>query len=229
MRLLLLDIDGTLVRVHGAGTAAIETAVAAATGRPASTDGVSFSGRTDPNILRDVIRANDLVPEPDLVEEVTARYTEAAQEAILEENVERLPGTARFLSLLAERDDVYLALVTGNVEPVAYQKLRAAGFDQHFSVGAFGSDHATRSKLPRLAMRRATEHTGYAFSMEDTIVIGDTGRDVECAREAGALAAAVATGHPSSSDLAAFNPDLLLDSFEPPELTIQRILGIFAE
>ena len=229
MHLLLLDIDGTLVRVHGAGSAAIETAVAAVTGQPVSTDGVSFSGRTDPNIFRDVIRANDLVPEPDLIDEITTKYTEAAQNGILEENVERLPGTARFLSLLAERDDVFLALVTGNVEPVAYQKLRAAGFAHHFAVGAFGSDHATRSKLPRLAMRRATEHTGYAFSMKETLVIGDTRRDIECAREAGARSAVVATGHPSSSDLSALNPDLLLDTFEPPELTIQRILGIFAE
>jgi phosphoglycolate phosphatase-like HAD superfamily hydrolase len=65
--------------------------------------------------------------------------------------------------------------------------------------------------------------------MADTLVIGDTTRDIECARTAGAHSGVVATGHPSSSDLAALKPDLLLDSFEPPELTIQRILDIFAD
>lgn len=229
MHLLLLDIDGTLLRVHGAGTSAIETAIASVIGQPISTDGISFSGRTDPNILRDVVRENGHIPEPDLMDDITAAYTKAARNAIVEENVERLPATAELLSLLAKRDDMYLALVTGNVEPVAYQKLRAVGFAHHFSVGAFGSDHADRSRLPGLAVRRATKDTGHAFSMADTLVIGDTTRDIECAREAGAHSGGVATGHPSSSDLAALNPDLLLDTFEPPELTIQRILDIFAD
>jgi len=227
MHLLLLDIDGTLLRVHGAGASAIEKAIASVTGQPISTDGISFSGRTDPNILRDVVRENGLVPRPALMEEITATYTEAARNTIVEADVERLPGTDELLSLLSKRDDIYLALVTGNVEPVAYQKLRAVGFAHHFSVGAFGSDHATRSKLPGLAMRRATENTGHAFSMANTMVIGDTTKDIECAREAGAHSGVVATGHPSSSDLAALNPDLLLDTFEPPELTIERILSIF--
>ena len=228
MHLLLLDIDGTLLRAHGAGSSAIETAISSVTGQPISTDGISFSGRTDPNILRDVVRENGLVPNPNLMDEITATYTEAARSAIVEKDVERLPGTAEFLSLLAERDDIYLALVTGNVEPVAYQKLKAVGFAHYFSVGAFGSDHAARSKLPGLAMHRATKHTGHAFSMANTLVIGDTTRDIECARDAGAHSGVVATGHPSSSDLAARNPDLLLDTFEPPELTIERILDIFA-
>ena len=229
MNLLLLDIDGTLLRAPGAGSSAIETAIASVTGQPISSEGVSFSGRTDPNILRDVVRENGLVPDPDLMDEITARYTEVAQTAFSEEHVERLPGTEKLLSLLTERDDVYLALVTGNVEAVAYQKLRAVGFARHFTVGAFGSDHAARAKLPRLALRRATKRTGHAFSMTDTLVIGDTDRDIQCAREAGAHSGVVATGHSSSADLAPLNPDLLLDTFEPPELTIQRILDIFAE
>lgn len=229
MWLLLFDIDGTLVRADGAGAAALRSAVASVTGQPATTDGVAFAGRTDPAIFRDVLRANGLSVEPDLLNAVMEAYVEEARATLHEDNVGRLPGTASLLSLLSERDDVYLGLVTGNVEPIAFHKLRMAGLAQYFAVGGFGSDHAVRANLPSLAVQRATTHSGHAFSLNDTVVIGDTPHDVDCAREAGARAMAVSTGHPTHEELAAHTPDLLVDGFDDPENMVRRILNIFDE
>lgn len=229
MRLLLFDIDGTLLRVNGAGAVAIRRAVASITGRAATTDGVSFSGRTDPGIFRDVLRANGLDVRDDLRDAVIAAYVEEAQRTIHEGTVDRLPGSAALLSLLAAREDVFLGLVTGNVRPVALHKLETVGLAKYFTVGAFGSDHATRSKLPGLAARRARDQYGHSFSMADTLVVGDTRHDVHCARDAGAYAAAVSTGRPAHRELSALAPDLLFDTFDPPEPVVEEMLAVFAD
>jgi phosphoglycolate phosphatase-like HAD superfamily hydrolase len=225
MRLLLFDVDGTLLRANGGGETAIEQAVSTVTGKSATTDGISFSGRTDPAIFRDVLRTNGLPIRDDLLNDVLRAYVEAAREAIHPENVSRLPGAKALLTLLARRSDTFLGLVTGNVEPIAFHKLETVGLAEYFSVGAFGSDHADRSRLPPLAAKRAAEIAGHSFSLDQAIVIGDTGRDIECARAAGTRAVAVCTGRPDRSELAAATPDLLLENFENPDALVDQILG----
>ena len=199
------------------------------TGQPATTDGVSFSGRTDPDIFRDVLRANGVPEDEEVIDTVIAAYVDEAQRAIHAGNVDRLPGSASLLSLLSDRDDVFLGLVTGNVEPVAFHKLKTVGLARYFPVGAFGSDHAQRSKLPGLAVRRASAHTGHSFSPDNTLVIGDTHHDIQCAREAGAYAAAVSTGRPTHNDLSALNPDLLLQTLDNPTSVAKQILATFSD
>lgn len=226
MRLLLFDIDGTLLRVDGGGQTAIVQAVEHVTGHTVSLDNVSFSGRTDPNILRDVLTTNELPTNEDLLSEVTRVYAETAQETIHSTNVMPLTGATPLLSRLANRNDTVLGLVTGNIETVAFHKLRTAGLADHFSIGGFGSDHANRSKLPGLAVRRAAEHTGHSFSLENTVVIGDTEHDITSARRAGACAVAVSTGRPSSSDLASHEPDLLLKDFDTPNEIESQLLAV---
>lgn len=226
MRLLLFDIDGTLLRVDGGGQTAIVRAVENATGHTVSLENISFSGRTDPNIVRDVLTTNGLPATENLLSDVIRAYVEIAQETIHSENVMPLSGASPLLSRLANREDTALGLVTGNVEPIAFHKLRAAGFADHFSVGGFGSDHANRSKLPGLAARRATEQTGHAFSVENAVVIGDTGHDIVCARRAGARAVAVCTGSPSSSDLSSNDPDLLLNDLDAPTAIAEQLLAV---
>ena len=225
MRLLLFDVDGTLLRANGGGQTAIERAVTAVTGKTARTDGVSFSGRTDPAIFRDVLRANGLPVRDDLLSNVLHAYVDAAQQTIQPENVDCLPGVDRLLTLLARRSDTFLGLVTGNVEPIAFHKLKTVGLAGYFSIGAFGSDHEDRSRLPPLASERAAETAGHSFSLSEAVVIGDTGRDVDCARAAGARAVAVCTGHPSRSELAAATPDLLLENFENADDLVEQILA----
>lgn len=201
-------------------------AVSTVTGHAVSTDGVRFSGRTDPDIFRDVLDASGISDPEAVLDEVIQTYVQRAQQTIGSDDVNRLPGVRDLLTALTKRDDVYLGLVTGNVEPMSEHKLRSAGIDAHFSLGAFGSDHADRDKLPEMAMRRASAHTGHSFPPEQTIVIGDTPHDIQCARAAGAHAVAVCTGGSTRAELHPHAPDLLLDSLTPPPEIADRLLNL---
>jgi phosphoglycolate phosphatase-like HAD superfamily hydrolase len=223
---LLFDIDGTLLRVTGGVTRAAARAVSAVTGQSLSTEGVSFSGRTDPNIFRDLLRASG-VAEPDLVlDDVLAAYVEAAEETIRSGDVEILPGVRALLAALAERDDVILGLCTGNVEPVAYHKLRKADLDALFSVGAFGSDHGDRAALPALALRRLEDWSGHTLSPDQAVIVGDTQKDIACARAAGSRVVAVCTGRYGRDDLQPHAPDLLLNDLRDPQTSMEKILAL---
>ena len=223
---LLFDIDGTLLRTTGGVRRAVDHAVSTVTGQSLSTDGVSFSGRTDPHIFRDVLRASG-VPEPDAVlDEVIAAYAEAAPDTIRPAHVEVLPGVRPLLDALSNREDVFLGLLTGNVEPVAYHKLRCVGLAGPFSVGAFGSDHGDRTALPALAVRRLAARAERPLSPERAVVIGDTQNDIACARAAGSRVVAVCTGRYGRDDLRPHAPDLLLDDFRAPRACLEQILAL---
>lgn len=224
MTLLLFDVDGTLLQVNGGARRAVVRAVSAVTDQPVSVDGVSFSGRTDPNIFRDVLRANGIADPDAVLDTVLDHYVEAAQETIRPDHVTPLPGVNTLLSILADRTDVLLGLVTGNVEAVAYHKLRKADLAEYFAVGAFGSDHADRTALPRLAARRAAAHAGRSFPPARTVVIGDTRHDIRTARATGAQAVSVCTGRVARRDLSAQTPDLLFEDFQDPEEFVAQIL-----
>jgi phosphoglycolate phosphatase-like HAD superfamily hydrolase len=224
--LLLFDIDGTLLRVTDGTNRAVQHAVSSVTGRPVSTEGVSFSGRTDPEIFRDVLRASGVAdPEP-VLDEVLSTYVEAAQDAIRPDHVETLPGIPPLLSALSGREDVFLGLLTGNVEPIAYHKLRRVGLADHFGAGAFGSDHADRGRLPPVALRRASSRSGRSFTLRRTVIIGDTQHDIQCARTAGSRAVAVCTGRFARSDLQPHTPDLLFDDLRDHRAVIEQILSL---
>jgi phosphoglycolate phosphatase-like HAD superfamily hydrolase len=225
MTLLLFDIDGTLVHVNGAGRSALTRALSTLLGSPISTDGISFSGRTDPDILRAVLAHNGHEPSEATLQAALDAYEAAARKAIQPRHVRPLPGTRSLLSALSDRSDVHLGLVTGNVEPIAYHKLNAVGLDAYFSVGAFGSDHAERASLPPLALRRARQATGHAFSPEQTIVIGDTPRDVQCAQAAGVRSVAVCTGGADREALSSSAPDVLLTDLTDPAQFYDRVLN----
>jgi len=223
---LLLDIDGTLLRVTGGIRPAVAHAVSTVTGQSLSTEGVSFSGRTDPNIFRDVLLASGVTTPDAVLGDVLAAYVDEAHETIRPANVQVLPGVQSFLTALSDRDDVLLGLVTGNVEPIAYHKLRSAGLAAPFAVGAFGSDHGDRAALPALAIRRLEARTGHALPLESAIVVGDTRRDIACARAAGSRVVAVCTGHYGRDALQPHRPDLLFDDFRDHESCIERILNL---
>ncbi|MFB6230124.1 MAG: HAD hydrolase-like protein, partial [Salinibacter sp.] len=213
MRLLLFDIDGTLVRVNGRGREAVNEALSSITDHPVSLDGVPFSGRTDPAIIKAVLDHNDLPTTDTMIEEVLTTYVETMRGVLSPADVEVLPGVADLLQELHAHSDVRLGLVTGNVEPIAYEKLAVHGLDDYFSIGAFGSDHAERNRLPKLATQRATDHMGRPVRpAEHAVVVGDTPHDIECARAAGAHVVAVCTGRYGRDELSLHDPDLLLDT-----------------
>lgn len=226
MRLLLFDIDGTLVRVNGTGRTAVTRALSSLTNHRISLDRVSFSGRTDPAIFKSALSQNGLSATDAVLAEIIEAYVDAMRDALTPSDVEVLPGVRPLLSRLDDDPEVQLGLVTGNVEPIAYEKLSAHGLADYFPVGAFGSDHADRNQLPDIAIRRAADHTGHAFRAADhAVTIGDTTHDIECARAAGARAVAVCTGRYDRNELSRHDPDLLIDTLPAPETFLQRVLG----
>ena len=229
MRLLLFDLDGTLLYANGAGRQAVNEALLKVLGRPFDSADVEFSGKTDPQCLRDSMLAAGLSEDEadPLVDEAVRHYVEALPDAMPAEVVDALPGAHAVVGALIKRaeaqGDVALGLLTGNTEATAYLKLSRIGLDHAFDLGAFGSDAEDRNALPAIAARRAAERHGRAFAPEDVVVIGDTPRDVECARHFGARAVAVATGHYDRAQLAAHAPDLLLDSLEDADHVADRL------
>jgi phosphoglycolate phosphatase-like HAD superfamily hydrolase len=197
--LLLFDIDGTLlIKAAGAHADALRAALEEVWAVPdASAVKVETAGRTDPEIAR--LMLGELGVPADRIDAGMPAF----QDACAREYARRVPadlsdrvapGVPELLERLAARDDVTLSLVTGNLEPVARAKLGAAGIGHFFAPGqgGFGSDHEHRAELPAIARRRAGDHP-----REDTIVIGDTPRDIACARADGVRVVAVATGpHP---------------------------------
>jgi phosphoglycolate phosphatase-like HAD superfamily hydrolase len=118
-----------------------------------------------------------------------------------------------------------LGLVTGNIEEGARIKLLPTGLWPHFRVGAYGSDHMDRRRLPSVATRRAHSLVGYPFAPPEVVVIGDTPHDIDCARAFGAVAIAVTTGPYSRADLVADRPDFLFDDLGDVERVLAAVLG----
>ncbi len=227
VKLLLFDIDGTILKTDGLGRRLLEDMLARLCGRPISAEQVSFSGKTDPQIVREILMRNGFsASEADaLAPEALAAYVETARKAIAPRHIEVLPGVHDLIDHLATRDDVQLALLTGNHEVTAYCKVEAAGLGGFFPFGAFGSDHADRAELPPIAVRRAYDHTGHTYAGKDVVIIGDSVNDVWCGRGIGAFAVAVCTGFTDRATLAAQSPNLLLDNLCDPDLFLHHVMN----
>lgn len=199
--LLLFDIDGTLLlRAADAHAAAIHEALRVVHGvtDPQRRSGIEVAGRTDADIARNLLVGAG-IPAAEVDEradDVRIAACEAYARLVPDDlSAHVAPGMKDLLAGLVARDDTKLALVTGNYEPIARLKLRAAGIGQFFErgQGGFGSDHEDRAMLPQIARRRAGDDQG-DWPRARTAVIGDTPRDVACARADGVRVAAIATG-----------------------------------
>lgn len=228
-RLVLFDIDGTLVRVDGAGREAIRAALQDVYGVTGEIDGFDFHGRTDPAIVHGLLEP--LGRGDDWVEAGLERLWEVYVER-LERELERrrgrltvLPGVPALLERLRSDPGFVCGLLTGNVEAGAWSKLRACGLAEAFAFGAFGSDSPRREALPPFALRRAEARTGVRFEPDAVVVVGDTPADIACARAAGARAVAVATGGYSATELAGRGADVVLASLEDTEAALRALRG----
>ncbi|CAN5814434.1 HAD hydrolase-like protein [soil metagenome] len=216
-RLILFDIDGTLLTAGGAPRRAFRRALIEHFGTSGDEARTDFSGKTDPQIVYELMgRAGfDDHRIGERIERLFEHYLEGLERELRTEAGHRLhPGAAEVVGSLAEDPRVVLGLVTGNVERGARLKLERFDLWRRFAVGAFGSDHRDRDRLPQIAIERACRLTGRDFTGADAIVVGDTPADIRCARAAGALAVAVATGRPTREELEAARPDVLLESLE---------------
>lgn len=213
-RLWLFDIDGTLVDTGGAGMLSLQEASKALFGG----DGprLDLAGSTDLGVIAGILthfgRDHD--------DELVASFFEAYL-VRLETNLAKgafpgrvLPGVVKVLDSLRDRDDVTVGLLTGNTAGGAAAKMRHFGLDHHFAFGAYGDDHHDRNLLGPIALKRAQNHTGRSFTPEETLVIGDTPKDIACAKALGARCLAVATGAFSASQLRDFGADQVVENLE---------------
>lgn len=228
MRLFLFDVDGTLLTARGAGRQAFGRALAAIYGTAGPVEAYDFRGKTDPQIVFDLLGAAGW-PEPAIRAGLAAFFEAyvAELETLLSDGVrvQVLPGMAAVVPALAGRDDAVVGLLTGNIERGARVKLRPTGLLPFFRLGAYGSDDADRRRLPAVACARACALTGRAFPFERVTIIGDTPLDVDCARACGARAVVVATGQHTAAELAACRPDLLFPDFADVDRVLTSLIG----
>jgi len=222
MKLLLFDIDGTILLTNGAGTRAANRAFEKIYGHGDAMAGIDAAGKTDPLILREMF-GNGLSRD----------YTEAEAEefygeyvVFLEDEVERspieiMPGITHLIEKLSSREDLVLGIATGNIERGARIKLRRAGLDRHFRAGGFGSDSWNREELVRVAIRRAKSLLTNGNDFEKIYVIGDTPHDIIHGRASGAVTVAVATGRYSSGELREHDPDHVFEHLADYENVIR--------
>jgi len=211
-KVLLFDIDGTLVLTGRAGVRAMNRACEQVIGRSNALDGVAVAGRTDWIILHDALRAIGHEMDEDLFARLRDAYVALLREEILlpGEGVKAvLPGVAGLLDALRARPDVFLALLTGNFEEGARIKLEHFDLWRYFKCGAFGDDAADRNALVPFALDRARACGLDAIAPEDVFVVGDTPHDVACARAVGAVPVGVATGSFSVADLRGSGADIV--------------------
>ena len=223
-RLILFDIDCTLVDAHGAGGRAILRAIKDVYGVEGELGDYSFHGRTDPGIIADLAALWGADGSGD-VDACIARYLELLRGEIDRGEVETLPGIRELVTALAADRRALVGLLTGNVAEGARLKLEPTGLLSLFKVGAYGSDSALRADLPAVAVARAEALTGRRFAGKDVVVIGDSPADVECGASLGVTAVAVATGRHSVDELAARAPDHLFADFSDWRAAYEAIIG----
>ena len=225
-RLILFDIDGTLLSAGRAARESILAALRAVLGWDGTADGNDFSGKTDPQILRELVEES---VGADRFQAELARvldcYVEELRSRLRPEAVVPKPGVPELLERLAREPNVVLGLLTGNIERGARLKLDPPGFNRYFPFGAFGDDSADRYCLPAVAVARARERTGRDFAGESVVIIGDSVHDVGCGRPLGARTIAVATGPTSAEALATERPHALFQDFSDVSAAAQAILG----
>jgi len=224
-RIILFDIDGTLVR-GGPAKHAFVDAMVETYGTPGDFERVSFAGKTDPQIARELLLGAGLSNEDvdSGLEELWVRYLGHLEERLAEDPVQVLPGVTDVLLALAEYADVGVGLLTGNIADGARLKLSSGGLWDHFTFGSYGSDHEERDELPAIAVRRARSLWGEAVSAEGAVVVGDTPRDVACGRAGGTRTLAVATGTYTVEELQAAGPDHVLDDLSSTTSVVELLV-----
>jgi phosphoglycolate phosphatase-like HAD superfamily hydrolase len=230
LRIILWDIDGTLVRTRRQGvfkdyTTPVLVRVFGTAGR---LDELSVSGMTDLQIVAEALRDEGFTAEEvrTRAAELMPLYLEELERLTRREEVYyALPGAREALEAIEARPRYLNSLLTGNVEPAARLKLRLVSLEGFFRLpGAFGEDSHDRRDLPALARERLSRHLGLDLRPEQLIVVGDTPNDIACARHHGSRAVAVATGKTyTAADLTAHDPDAILPDLTDTELFLRTL------
>ena len=223
--LILFDIDGTLTR-GGPAKVAFHMAMLETFGTAGAIESHEFSGKTDPQIVRELLTdagLDDAAIEAGLPG-LWDRYIRGLEARIGDNPMRLLPGVADLIEALDAEPDVALGLVTGNIVRGAQLKLGSVGLAERFVVGGYGSDHEVRERLPAIALERAFGAWGIRFPVQSTVVVGDTHRDVECGKHEGTRTVAVATGRIPRERLEAAGADAVFDDFSDVASVMEALL-----
>jgi phosphoglycolate phosphatase-like HAD superfamily hydrolase len=235
-KLVLFDIDGTLVLTGGAGMRAMNRACAdivgnttglAGIGPTEALNGIPVAGRTDWIILHDSLGRMGLTLDDELMARIRERYVTHLREEILQPGKGfngTLPGVSELLETLEPRADVHLGLVTGNFKDGARIKLERFDLWRYFRCGAFGDDSPDRNALVPVAIERAEACGVPRVAPEDVIVVGDTPHDVACAHAVGAVAVGVATGGFTADQLRDCGAAVVFDTLEHADSFVDLLL-----
>ncbi len=226
--LILFDIDGTLLVTQRAGTQSMLAAARELFGDQFTFtfDGIEIGGWLDPLIWDAVAKANGIEDPASHHDRFRATYLRHFEDRLARNpTVTALPGVTQLIEALSQETDTWLGLLTGNYPEAGRMKIEAAGLDlDSFAVAVWGVDGANRRELPVVAMEQYATHTGQTIEPHDVVIIGDTLHDIDCARANGCRCLAVATGVCTAAELAAHDPDLLVDDLSDTSSILAWIL-----
>ena len=212
--LILFDIDGTLLQQRGVVQHGIAQALQEVFGKTGPIESYVMSGKTDPQIMRELM-ALASISDAEIEEKLLSAqqaYVRALSASIHKFNVQASVGVIKLLDLLQEEGNLTLGLLTGNLIGVVKPKLDAAGISEEiFSLGAYGSDNPDRNQLPKIAIERAEKLLNKEIAPASVLIIGDTPRDIACARNGGTRVISVATGQYSIEELEKHHPDYVFE------------------
>lgn len=211
LRLVLFDIDGTLIQSGGAGVKAFARSFADEFGVRDGVETMQFAGRTDTGLAREVFQRHGINPSTENFDRFFARYVHWLAHNLHQFQGRICPGADDFLRQFGiSSNQPILGLLTGNIRLGAEIKLRHFNLWEPFVTGAFADDHHGRNEIAGVARARGEALTGRKIHGDEILVIGDTPLDIECGRAIGAKVLAVATGQHSVADLASHRPDWVL-------------------
>ncbi|WCJ60543.1 HAD family hydrolase [Fontisphaera persica] len=215
VRLALFDIDGTLIRTHGAGVRAFARAFAVEFGLGNGTETMSFAGRTDTSLVREFLRQHGRQVTPEDMQRFFDCYVFLLDHYLRESTGGVIPGVPEFLAALQrQHPPAVLGLLTGNIRLGAEIKLRRFGLWGPFVTGAFADDHEDRNEIARVAFARGRALLGDTLQPDEVLVVGDTPHDIRCGRAIGAKTLAVATGGATLEELQKHQPDWAVPTLE---------------
>ena len=222
-RLLLFDIDGTLVNTAGAGVESLKRTLHNRFGAKDDLHDIEIAGKTDRAIIRDILRKYQVDPNEENMASFAQEYIHGLPLSLSRSRGRVLRGIQLLLERLKTRPHIVLALLTGNLQQGARLKLQHYGLWDFFEFGAFADDHHDRNELGAFARERAQTRHGHDFDAADIDVIGDTKHDIACGKAFGARTIAVATGSWSRKRLQMCAPDFLFDDLADTDEVIKRL------
>ncbi len=226
-KLVLFDIDGTLLRVRGISRQSLIDALREVFGTEGTAATHNFAGKLDSVIIKEVMRAagfSDAEIQKGF-QEAKRRYIHYFKQHAQRKHIEVMAGIYELVEKLAQDERVVLSLLTGNFEESGRHKLALPELNDYFAFGAFADDAETRNALPAVAVQRAFERTGIHFKGKDVVIIGDTEHDVNCAKVLNSKCIAVATGHYTVAQLQALNPDYTFENFANVDAAFDAIMS----